>query len=122
MNRMDRVNELMKREISALLQRESQDPRLAFVTITGVKVTPDLQLARVSFSVLGPKANLAEVENGLNSARGFVRKLVGQRVELRRIPEIEFVYDPSMEYSDRVEQTLDDIKKEAPPAKSAQNE
>lgn len=114
MGRMDRINELMKRTISEILQREISDPRLEFVTITAVRVTADLQQARVSFSFLGPASDMAAVKKSLQNARGYIRRLIGQQIELRRIPEIEFVYDESIEQGARIEQALEDIRREMP--------
>ena len=112
--RIDKVNELMKREISnMILMGEIKDPRLSFVTITQVEVSKDLRHARVSFSVLtnNPK-EIKSVQDGLDSARGHVRKLVGQRIRIRFTPEVYFVHDRSLEYSDLVDRTLTEIKKQ----------
>ena len=113
MARIDRINQTMKREISSILQAEVKDPRLQFVTINQVEVSRDLQHARVYFSILGDPSQTEKVEEGLNSARGFVRKLVGQRVRMRYTPEIEFVFDRSVEYGARIEETLEDIRSES---------
>ena len=108
MSRIERINETMKREIGSLLLKEIHDPRLKFVTITGVDVSKDLQHAKVFYSVLG--RDQEEAGEALDKARGYVRKLVGQRVIMRYTPEIDFIYDKSIEYSDRIEQALRDIK------------
>ena len=111
--RIDKVNEFMKREISNIVLFELQDPRLKVVTITGVEVSRDLRYAKANFSVLGTKKQIREATEGLSSARGMIRKLVGQRVNLRYTPEIQFIYDRSLEYSSRIEETLQDIKNES---------
>ncbi len=113
MGRMEKVNQLLKREVGSIIQKEIQDPRLQFVTITHVDVSRDLHCARVNFSVLGEDAQVAAAEKGLDSARGYIRKLVGQRISLRYTPEIEFVFDPSIEKSARIERTLEEIKRSA---------
>lgn len=110
MDRMEKVNELMRREISQMLQTEFQDPRLTFVTVTHVKVSRDLRHAKVGFTFLGDDKQIAAVEKVLDQIRGYVRKLVGQRVRIRYIPQIEFVYDRSVAYGARIEQTLQDIQ------------
>ncbi len=110
--RIERINQMMKREISNILLSEIRDPRVSFVTVTHVDVTKDLRYARVSFSIIGDAQKLAEAQAGLNHASGYIRKLIGQRVRLRFIPEIEFLYDQSLEYSDRIEKTLQDIQRE----------
>ena len=113
MSRLDRINEMMRREISEILHREIQDPRLTSVTITAVKVSPDLHQARVSFSVLMP-TTVPDVQKGLDHARGYIRRLIGQRIELRHIPEIEFFYDETIEYEARIEKTFAEIKRDMP--------
>ena len=112
MERMGRVNQMMKREISNILQREVQEPRLNFVTITSVVVSPDLHTARVNFSVMGSVDKTSEIKDALNKASGFIRRYIGKRIKLRFTPELEFFYDPSIEYSVRVEQTIQKIKEE----------
>ena len=112
MGRMEKINQLVKREIGNIIQRNAEDPRLQFVTITNVDVSPDLHQARVNFSVLGDKAQSNAAGEALDSASGYIRRLVGQKVNLRYTPELHFVYDPSIEYSARVEQTLQEIKRD----------
>ena len=112
--RIDKVNEFIKRELSNIVLFELQDPRLKIVTITAVEMSPDLRYAKASFSVLGTKKQIAEAAEGLSSARGMIRKLVGQRINMRYTPEIQFVYDRSLEYSTRIEETLQEIKNESP--------
>ena len=113
MGRMEKINELMKREISNIIQREVHDPRVQFVSIISVNVSPDLHMARVSFSVLGDEKKKEEAQAALDKAHGYIRKLVGKRISLRYTPDIEFIYDRSIEYSARIEKTLADIKEEA---------
>jgi len=109
MSRIYRVNQLIKREISKIIQSKLEDPRLRMVTITQVDVSRDLRQARVSFSVLGDSKNADTALEGLNNARGYIRKLVGQGVRLRHVPEMDFIYDKSIEYSARIDQTLKEI-------------
>lgn len=106
---MEKINALMKREIGSMLQTDFHDSRFTFVTVTQVVVSPDLHQARVSFTVLGDEEKAQRAAEDLNRVRGFIRKLVGERVRLRYTPEIEFVYDKSVEYSDRIEKTLQEI-------------
>lgn len=112
MGRIDRVNELMRREISIMIQKDLHDPRLEFVTITHVDVSKDLRHAKVSFSVLGPTDRVKKAEEALGNACGFIRKLVGERVRMRYTPEIQFVYDRSIEYSAQIDAALENLKKE----------
>ena len=109
MGRMEKVNETMKREISLIIQQEISDPRLEFVTVTGADVSPDLQHARITYSVLGSEKQIAEAGDVLSKACGYIRRLVGQRLQMRYIPEIQFVYDQSIAYGARIEQTIQEI-------------
>jgi ribosome-binding factor A len=111
MARIERINEMMKREIGSMILRgELNDARVAMVTITHVDVSRDLQHARVNFTVMmGQAADITNAQKGLNSARGYVRKLIGQRIRLRYTPEIQFVYDKSLEYSAQIDKTLQEI-------------
>lgn len=113
MVRMEKVNQQIKREIGNMIQYgEINDPRLTFVTITYVECSKDLQHARVGFSVLSnDRKEIQNVQEGLSSARGFVRKLIGQRVRLRYTPEIVFVHDNSLSYASKIDETLEEIKK-----------
>ncbi len=112
MGRIDRINQAIKEEISRIIHLEVKDPRLQFVTVTHVEVTRDLQHAKVYFSVLGNTAKVKEAQQGLDSARGFIRKLVGERVRLRYTPQIDFIFDETIEYSARIEETIERIKNE----------
>jgi ribosome-binding factor A len=109
MGRMERVNQLMKREISQLILSELRDPRLEFVSITHVEVSPDLHHAKISFSVLGNQQKVDEVRSVLTHAGGYIRRLVSQNLTLRFTPDLEFVYDPSIAFSAGVEQALKEI-------------
>ena len=113
-NRMDKVNAQIKREIGTMiLMGEINDPRLKFVTITYAQVSKDLRYAKVGFSVLNNNPQeIKEVQQGLNSARGYVRKLIGERIKMRFTPEINFIYDRSLEYSDQINRALEDIKRD----------
>ncbi|MEA3329025.1 MAG: 30S ribosome-binding factor RbfA [Candidatus Omnitrophota bacterium] len=110
--RLSRVAEIIRQEISELIQKEVKDPRIGFITITGVKVTADLRFADVYFSVLGSDKNKKSTRIGLQNAAGFLRKAVGQRLRMRFVPEIRFRFDKSIEYSAQIDDVLAKIKKE----------
>lgn len=112
MERMEKINEQMKREISQMLQQEFEDPQFMLITVTGVKVTPDLRHARVRFSVLGDDHKINELQTRLDQSRGYFRRLIGRRIRLRYTPQIDFVYDPSVAQSARIEQALQEINRE----------
>jgi len=104
--RLERVNQLIKEEISVLLQREVKDPRLGFVTVTEVDVTADLKLAKVYVSVLGPDEQWASSFLALESARGFVWNWLRRHLDLRVTPEIAFRPDRSMEHAAHIQSLL----------------
>ena len=112
MARIEKINQAIKEEIGLIVQKEVKDPRLEFVTITQVEVSRDLQHAKVYFSILGKKDKLKGVKEGLESARGFIRKLVASRVRMRYTPEINFIFDQSLEYGMHIEETIERIKNE----------
>ena len=103
------IGGLLQKEISELLVRKLKDPRLEMVTITAVDVSPDLKLARVYFSRFGTPVEIEKSKEGLQSAAGFLRRELGHRMELRRIPELEFFHDTSFEYGDRIESILKNL-------------
>ncbi len=103
------VGGLIQQEISELLVRKIKDPRLELVTITGVEVSPDLKLARVYFSRFGDPEEVRRGLEGLQSATGFIKRELGQRLKLRRVPDLEFAHDTSFEYGDRIESLLKDL-------------
>ena len=113
-HRAGRLAQQFKQEISAIIARELQDPRVGFATITDVRVSPDLTTARVFVSVLGSPAQQQETVQALNQGAGFVRRLLSARIRLRRHPELTFVYDDSIEKGQRMMQIIEEIKKELP--------
>jgi ribosome-binding factor A len=111
--RADRVSGLIQQELSRLLWREAKDPRLAQVTITAVRVSPDLRHARVYVRGLAGAEQLPGVLEGLESARGFLRGELGRRLRLRYAPELSFEVDQSVDWSLQVAQLLREVQ---PPA------
>jgi ribosome-binding factor A len=111
--RSDRVGDLIRKEIAVMLLGEIRDPRVALVTITKVSVTDDLQQAKVYFTTLGDEDERGEALKGLQSASGFIKRTLAQRVSLRRIPSIRFTYDSSIEYGDHIEQLIERARGES---------
>ena len=110
--RIEKVNSSIKRELGVMLELgEISDPRISFVTIMSVDVSKDLQHARVKFSTLSdnPKDIQAAIK-GFESCRGYIRKLISQRLELRYTPEFHFIYDKSVKYAADIDRTLEEIK------------
>jgi len=112
-NRPERVGEAIRDELSRLLARDVRDPAVGFITLTGVKVAPDLQLARVYYTSMGDEKALRETAKALGRATPFLRRQIAQRLRLRRVPELQFFYDESVAQHDRIEQILQDLKAEA---------
>jgi ribosome-binding factor A len=111
--RQRQVAELLHEEISQLIQHDTRDPRLGFVTVTGVDVTSDLRLARVYVTVLGDEADTRETLQGLTSAAGYFRHRLKQLLSLRYIPELIFKVDTSLEQGLRIDKLLDNIQHES---------
>lgn len=110
--RPSRVAEEIKKEVSVIIPREIKDPRVGFVTVTGVNVTNDLSYAKIYISVLGGHEEEERTLAVLNSAKGLVRSEVGKRIRLRVAPEITFVIDKSLERAARIGELLSQVKKE----------
>lgn len=111
-SRPDRVGDQIRSELASLIAREVHDPGVGFLTLTRVKVTPDLQIARVFYTSLGDDKAQRETARALRRAAPFLRRQLGQRIRLRRVPELEFFYDESIAQHDRIEQILQDLKAE----------
>ena len=111
--RIDRIEEQFRIEISEILERKIQDPRIGLVTVTAVKVSADLRHARVFVTVLGDADQRKKNIEGLRSAAGYIRRALSQRLHhLKRIPELAFDYDESVEKGIRLEELLEQIKPE----------
>ena len=95
-----------------LLAREVQDPGIGFLTITQVKMTPDLQNARVYYTIIGDEKARKDTQRALGRATPFLRRQVGNRVRLKTVPALEFFYDESIERQDRIEKIMLDIQAE----------
>jgi ribosome-binding factor A len=112
--RPERVGQAIRDELSQLIAREVHDPGIGFLTFTRVSVTADLQQARVYYTSLGDEKAQQETAKALARATPFLRRQLGARVRLRRVPELTFFYDKSIGHTDRIEQILQDLKREKP--------
>ncbi len=111
-HRHERIAEEIWHEVSAMLTGELKDPRLAgLVTVTEVRVSPDLKQARIYVSVMGTAAEQASTLEGLSAAAGYVRHELTERLQMRRGPEVHFVLDHSEEYGQHIEELLRQAKK-----------
>lgn len=108
--RSSRVGEQMKKELGDIIGRKIKDPRIGFVTVTDVEVTGDLQQATVYITVLGDEEQRENTLRGLSKAKGFIRSEIGQRIRLRKTPELLFEFDESIETGNRIESLIRDLK------------
>ena len=106
--KIDRINHSIVREISYILMTEVKDEDIKFVTITDCKTTNDLSFAKIYFTVLDDSKRESTLE-ALKNASGFIRKELAERIEIRHIPELEFVYDESIEYGRKIEGIIENI-------------
>ena len=109
--RSRRVSELLREEISRIVTQQLQDPLIGIVTVTYVKLTDDLKLARVYVSILGDEKNRQNSLLGLERATKFIRSKIGRRTNLKYIPELEFHYDETIDYAQNIELLLKKIQK-----------
>ena len=114
--RPDRVGDEIRRELSELLSRgQVHDPGIGFITLTRVQVSADLQMARVFYTSLGDPQARRDTERALARATPFLRRQIGARMRLRRVPELAFRFDESITHQDRIEQILQDLHKDEKP-------
>ncbi|MFA4889308.1 MAG: 30S ribosome-binding factor RbfA [Candidatus Omnitrophota bacterium] len=110
MPRYEKIAEEIRKEASLIIHDELNDPRLGFVTVTRVEMAKDLRFGKIFYSVLGSDADYKRTKKALDSALGFIRKLISERVNLKFAPEIAFCEDRSSEYGVRIEEVLNQIK------------
>jgi ribosome-binding factor A len=112
-HRIERVSSLMRQEISGLLQRQVKDPRLSqFIAVNEVSISSDLKYARVFVSCMGSQEEKQAMLNGLEAASNYLRNQLAKRLHLRRIPELSFEWDDSLERGDRLLRLIDKISAE----------
>ena len=104
--RRERLGDQLRVEIADLIQKEVRDPRVGFVTVTEVRMSPDLKHARVYVSILGDEAQSAESLDALERSRGFLKSQIGHRLKLRYVPQLRFVLDETLDKSARIESLL----------------
>ena len=104
--RIEKLQELIKQEVGKMILNDLKDPRIGFVTVTDVEMTGDLREAKIFVSIMGGAEQIKNSLEGLNSALGFVRREIGQRIRLRFTPEISFALDTSLDYGDHIQKLL----------------
>lgn len=108
--RIERLNEQIKREITEILRYEAKDPRIGAVTVMDVRTTADLSLARVYVSIMGGEEERAQALEGLRAAAPFIRTELGSRLTVRRVPELRFELDRTLDHAMRIEELLREIR------------
>ena len=114
-SRADRVSGLIQEVLSELLKKNIRDPRLAMTTISSVKMSRDLKLARIYFTIYGDSEKSEAAVQGFESARGFIKRSLARRLSLRYMPDLKFFYDESFEYGFPIDQLLEKISTENGP-------
>lgn len=110
-SRGDRVAEQIRRELAELIRLEVKDPRVGFVTLTAVEITPDYAHAKIFFTTLEGEAAIPELAEGLKRASGFLRRELGRRVRIHTTPELHWVYDSSIEHGAEISALIDQAVK-----------
>lgn len=111
-SRSQRVAEQIRRELAELIRLEVKDPRVGFITLTDVEVTPDYAHAKVFFTSMTGEEGLGEILAGLRRASGFLRRELGRRIRIHTLPELHFHYDASVERGSRLSRLIDDAVKD----------
>ena len=117
--RLARIADQIQREIAELVRTEVRDPRVGLVTFTGVELSRDQSHAKVFFTVLGAGPVIEEAQQGLERAAGFLRSQLAHRLTIRKVPELHFAYDESVERGMRLSKLIDEAVSPAAPAKPA---
>ncbi|HYK91698.1 MAG TPA: 30S ribosome-binding factor RbfA [Acidobacteriota bacterium] len=110
--RSQRMEVQIQHEVSLMIARDLKDRRVGFVTVTGVRMSPDLRHARIFVSAMGTEKQRDESLDALNHATGWIRHELGQRIRMKFLPEIVFEADTSQQYGERIDKLLDDIRKD----------
>lgn len=111
-HRAERLQELIKTEFGDILQRNLKDPRIGFVSVMDVEVSNDYSHVKIFVSIMGDEETKRLTMEGLESAKGFIRTELGQRIRLRHTPEVHIIVDNSIERGSRIFQLLEEVKKE----------
>ena len=115
-HRIEKVNQLIRQELSQLLQRETKDPRLSgYISVNSVVTTPDLRHARVFVSCVCEEAKKKEILDALSHSSGFFRSEMAKHLTMRRVPELHFTWDTSIEYGSHLIELIDKVAAEHPP-------
>lgn len=117
--RTQRVSAQIQKALADMLNKEIKDPRLELATITGVKMSRDLRIAKIYYGLTGAKKSREEVSEGFKQARGYIKRALAGRLGLRYMPDLRFYYDESFDYGSRINRILESIVSEDEPDHSA---
>jgi ribosome-binding factor A len=112
--RSQKVASQIKENLSWIVEHKFRDPGKGFITITKVRLSPDLKIANIYYSVLGKSEDRIATDNALKRAKSYLRHELGNRLKLRYLPELRFFYDDSLDYSDKINRLLNEIHKNEP--------
>ncbi len=112
-DRFEKLVTLIKQRITTIILYRLKDPRLGFVTITGIELSRDLKTCKVKYSVIGEKGDQAKTARALQDASGYIQKEVGKTLRTRIVPRMEFVYDDSMEKTERILRAIKEARKDS---------
>ena len=107
--------DLIRAELADILRKRISDPRIGLLTLSGVTLSDDLRVAKVYFVEMGQDQCRPEIRAGLDRAAGFIRRELGKRIELRYVPELIFLYDPSFAYGSRIEKLIQELHHQEEP-------
>lgn len=111
-SRTDRVSGLIQKVLSDILIKEIADPRLTMATITGVRMSTDLRIASIYFTISGGESKVTAATQAFEKARGFIKKKLGRQLELRYMPELRFFHDQSFDYGSNIDKLLKSVTTE----------
>lgn len=103
--KVERLEKIIEREIGTILIN-SKDERLRFVTVTKVRLTNDCSIATIFYTVIGNESQIESTKENLENAKGFIKSSLSKKLEIRKIPDLKFIYDNSLEYGDKIESIL----------------
>ena len=105
----DRIEAIIQKEVSSIIQMELKDPKIGFITITDVTVTNDLSIAKIYVTFLGQQARIDAGMKALESSKGFIRSMLAKRMTIRKVPQLIFVYDESLERGNKIERIIKEL-------------
>lgn len=107
--KIEKMNGILQRELTDIISKEVKNPQVGFITITGVEVTRDYSLAKVYVTFLGQGYKKKQGLEALEKSKGFIRSVLASRLTIRRVPDLKFIYDSSLDYGDKIESLIKEI-------------